>query len=64
MYNLAGYFDTHIFTRLHRFARNDIPSCHCEESTVVDDEAITFFDELTQQSVQKFITRVNIHKLL
>ena len=57
MYNLAGYFDTRIY---------EIASLrsHCEESTVVDNEAITFFVELTQQSVQKFITRVNIHKLL
>ena len=55
---------TPTFTRLRRFARNDIPSCHCEESTMVDDEAITFFDELTQQSVLKFITRVGVHKLL
>ena len=41
------YYSNHRnFMRLLRFARNDTPFCHCEESALADDEAIYFFAEL------------------
>ncbi len=46
--NIFYYSNHHNFMRLLRFARNDTPFCHCEESALVDDEAIYFFAELTQ----------------